>query len=67
MPIARKISGETPRKAADASSKLSPKPETISAMLEARSMHLSRFTSAKQFFNQLNEAAENNRVVKKSA
>lgn len=67
MTIANKKSGKTPRNAASTSYALVPSPETVSAMLEARSIHLHRFTSAKELFTKLDKAAQQNQVAKKFA
>ncbi len=65
MPIASKNSGKTERSARGTSHALIPKQDTVSAMQEARSMHLHRFTSAKELFDRLDKGAQQNQVAKK--
>ena len=67
MVIANKNSGKTPRNAGGKNYVLVPTPETVSAMMEARSIHLHRFISAKELFKSLDKAAQQNQVIKKLA
>lgn len=64
MAIANRNSGKTPGNAGSTNYALVPTPETVSAMQEARAIHLHRFISSKELFKSLDKAAQQNRIVK---
>lgn len=66
MGAAKKICKTAQLKVGDAGSVQAPTIKTISAMLEARSMHFPRFKSSEEIFQALDRVAQQNEVLKKA-